>query len=248
MNDTQEIHRDIYVGMVAEEMAQSGYYGEDLTLYGFLAQGGTLYAYESEQECAEAYLLALVAGAGPSRLANVHRHCKKKRAAIAETRAALEEELRATLAAEAPRFSPQPVELGILETYTRALPKPRSHEKDAAIVGIMTLPAFAMGQAAREAVLDVKKSLADEHANRHFFGFFVKRDGRWQPEMNGALPTILAKWLAAAETAPVSPILPMHLASNKPVYQLRETFAALLAETMDDDYLAMLDALYASRG
>lgn len=66
--------------------------------------------------------------------------------------------------------------------------------------------------------------------------------------MNGTLPTILAKWLAAAETAPVSPILPMHLASNKPVYQLRETFAALLAKTMDDDYLAMLDALYASRG
>lgn len=179
MNDTQEIHRDIYVGMVAEEMAQSGYYGEDLTLYGFLAQGGTLYAYESEQACAEAYLLALAAGAVPSRLASVHKHCAKKRAAIAKTRAALEEELRATLAAEAPRFSPQPVELGILETYTRALPKPRSHEKDAAIVGIMTLPAFAMGQAAREAVLDVKKSLADEHANRHFFGFFVKRDGRW---------------------------------------------------------------------
>lgn len=65
--------------------------------------------------------------------------------------------------------------------------------------------------------------------------------------MNGALPTILAKWLAAAETAPVSPILPMHLASDRPVYQLRETFQTILTETMDADYLAMLDALYASQ-
>ena len=39
MNESNEIHRDIYVGMVAEEMAQSGYYGEDVTLYGFLANG-----------------------------------------------------------------------------------------------------------------------------------------------------------------------------------------------------------------
>ena len=37
MNDTQQLHRDIYVGMVAEEMARSGYYGEDVTLCGFLA-------------------------------------------------------------------------------------------------------------------------------------------------------------------------------------------------------------------
>ena len=144
-------------------------------------------------------------------------------------------------------FQPKPVDLAPLEAYTRALARPRSHEKDAAIVGIITIPVFEMAQPAREAVLDVKKSLADEKANRHFFGFFVRRGEQWQSEMNGALPTILAKWLAAAETAPVSPILPMHLASDRPVYQLRETFQTILTETMDADYLAMLDALYASQ-
>lgn len=62
MNESNEIHRDIYVGMVAEEMAQSGYYGEDVTLYGFLANG-ELHSFDDEQECAETYLLALAAGA-----------------------------------------------------------------------------------------------------------------------------------------------------------------------------------------
>lgn len=50
MNESNEIHRDIYVGMVAEEMAQSGYYGEDVTLYGFLANG-ELHSFDDEQEC-----------------------------------------------------------------------------------------------------------------------------------------------------------------------------------------------------
>lgn len=42
MNEAQEIDRDIYSGMVAEELAKNGYYGEDLTLYGFAesANGG----------------------------------------------------------------------------------------------------------------------------------------------------------------------------------------------------------------
>lgn len=61
MNESNEIHRDIYVGMVAEEMAQSGYYGEDVTLYGFLANG-ELHSFDDEQEYAETYLLALAAG------------------------------------------------------------------------------------------------------------------------------------------------------------------------------------------
>ena len=39
----------------------------------------------------------------------------------------------------------------------------------------------------------------------------------------------------------------MHLESAKPVYQLRGYFEILLAQTMDEAYLAMLDALYASQ-
>lgn len=82
MNESNEIHRDIYVGMVAEEMAQSGYYGEDVTLYGFLANG-ELHSFDDEQECAETYLLALAAGAEISRMTSMHKRCQKKRSRCA---------------------------------------------------------------------------------------------------------------------------------------------------------------------
>lgn len=246
MNESNEIHRDIYVGMVAEEMAQSGYYGEDVTLYGFLANG-ELHSFASEQECAETYLLALAAGAEVSRLTHAHRHCKKTRAAKADAATALEKEMHRALAAEPPAFTPRPVDLRPLRDYTQSLAKPRTRKQEAAIVGIMTLPTFGMKPEEREAVLDVKKIFEAPAANRHFFGFYEKKDARWQPVLNGALPTILKKWCAAAARGPVSPILPMHLESAKPVYQLRGDFETLLAQTMDEAYLAMLDALYASQ-
>lgn len=77
MNESNEIHRDIYVDMVAEEMAQSGYYGEDVTLYGFLANG-ELHSFDDEQECAETYLLALAAGAEISRMTSMHKRRQRR--------------------------------------------------------------------------------------------------------------------------------------------------------------------------
>ena len=246
MNESQNIHRDIYVGMVAEEMAESGYYGEDVTRYGFLANG-ELHSFANEDDCAETYLLALAAGAQVSRLANGHKHCAKKQAAKEAAVRALEEDMQAILSAEPAAFVRKPVDLVPLAVYTKALAKPRTREQDGAVVGVMTLPTFAMKQEEREAVLDVKKSFNAPVENRRFFGFFEKKDGRWQKNLNGALSAVLTKWLAAAERGPVSPILPMHLDSQRPVYALRDTFEHILQTTMDDDYLAMLDALYASQ-
>ena len=192
MNESNEIHRDIYVGMVAEEMAQSGYYGEDVTLYGFLANG-ELHSFDDEQECAETYLLALATGAEISRMTSMHKRCQKKRSAKKAAREELTSEMRAMLAAELAPFARRTVDLRALSDYTKGLAKPRSREQEAAIVGVMTLPTFGMKPEEREAVLDVKKSFEAPAANRHFFGFYEKKDARWQPVLNGALPTILKK-------------------------------------------------------
>ena len=179
MNESNEIHRDIYVGMVAEEMAQSGYYGEDVTLYGFLANG-ELHSFDDEQECAETYLLALATGAEISRMTSMHKRCQKKRSAKKAAREELTSEMRAMLAAEPAPFARRTVDLRALSDYTKGLAKPRSREQEAAIVGVMTLPTFGMKPEEREAVLDVKKSFEAPAANRHFFGFYEKKDALWQ--------------------------------------------------------------------
>lgn len=246
MTEPNDLHRDLYVGMVAEEMAQSGYYGEDVSRYGFLA-GGELHSFAEEEDCCETYLLALAAGADVSRILSLHKRCPKKRAARAQAAEDLDAAMRQTLAAEPPAFVRKRVDLRPLVAYAKDLAKPRTRAQEAAIVGIMTLPTFEMAQEEREAVLDVKKHFHTPDSGRRFFGFYEKQGGKWQPVLNGALPAILAKWTAAAKTGEVTPILPMHLQSTKPVYQLRADFEALLAETMDADYLALCDTLYASQ-
>lgn len=127
MNESNEIHRDIYVGMVAEEMAQSGYYGEDATLYGFLANG-ELHSFDDEQECAETYLLALAAGTEILRMTSMHKRCQKKRSAKKAAREELTSEMRAMLAAEPAPFARRTVDLRALSDYTKGLAKPRSRE------------------------------------------------------------------------------------------------------------------------
>ena len=247
MNEANDIHRDIYVGMVAEEMAQSGYYGEDVTLYGFLANG-TLHSFDTAQENAEAYLLALAAGAEVSRMMNVHQRCPKKRSVRAGVCDRLRAEMQRTLSAEEAAFARRSVDLRPLHAYAQTLPKPRNREQEAAVVGIMTLPTFAIKPDERAAVLDVKQSFEAPEGNRCFFGFLEKHGDEWQPQLNGALPVLLEKWLAAAGCRSVTPILPMQLNSTKPIYQLRDDFVSILTATMDTDYLRMLDELYASQG
>lgn len=132
MNESNEIHRDIYVGMVAEEMAQSGYYGEDVTLYGFLANG-ELHSFDDEQECAETYLLALAAGAEISRMTSMHKRCQKKRSAKKAAREELASEMRAMLAAEPAPFARRTVDLRALSDYTKGLAKPRSRDQEATL-------------------------------------------------------------------------------------------------------------------
>lgn len=246
MDEAKDMHRDLYVGVVAEEMAQKGYYGDEVTCYAFLADGA-LFHYDDAQECAEAYVLALAAGAEVTLIKQARRHCAKKRSAREATRSALVDALAAALGAEPLPFVRRDVDLRPLRDYTKSLGPARTRTQDAAIVGIMTLPTFAMKPQEREAVLDVKKSFDAPVENRHFFGYLEKQDGLWQSALNGTLSVILEKWCAAAMRGPVSPILPMHLESRAPIYKLRGDFERLLADTMDADYLAMLDALYASQ-
>lgn len=132
MNESNEIHRDIYVGMVAEKMAQSGYYGEDVTLYGFLANG-ELHSFDDEQECAETYLLALAAGAEISRMTSMHKRCQKKRSAKKAAREELASEMRTMLAAEPAPFARRTVDLRALSDYTKGLAKPRSRDQEATL-------------------------------------------------------------------------------------------------------------------
>ena len=59
MEQINEYHRDIYSGMVANELGKQGYFGEDYRLYGFLVwiEGKKKLIFaENELRCAQMYL------------------------------------------------------------------------------------------------------------------------------------------------------------------------------------------------
>lgn len=240
MNDAQEIHRDIYSGMVAEELAKEGYYGEDLTLYGFLESAGGgrgVQIFENEEECAKTYLKRRAMGALVSPIESVHQRCQGSEA---EQRA-FKEAFCAKLVDAVLQGNGAQVDLDSFWAYEQHLTPERLAQQSHALVGILTLP-FAFSKEARSAILDIKRTPLI--GLRQYYGFCVKTENGWQRICNGSLPALLNKW--QAQIHPVTPIIKMVSDSRAPVYMLRDDFEKTLRSVMDDDYLEMICALYRS--
>lgn len=238
MNEAQEIHRDIYSGIVAEELAKNGYYGEDLTLYGFAesANGGRgVQLFTDEEECAVTYLKRRAVGALLSPIETIHRRSDGGDAAYKT----LKDEFCVQLADSVLAGRGPKVDLTPFWDYVNDLSPEQRKEKALALVGVLTLP-FDMATATRTALRTLKQPQND--GNRCYYGFFVRKDDRWQSVTNGSLPALLKKW--RAQDHPVTPLLKMTMESRAPIYALKDDFEKELRTIMDDGYLHMIHTLY----
>ena len=123
--------------------------------------------------------------------------------------------------------------------YVNALSPEQRKEKSLALVGVLTLP-FDFATVDRTALRTLKQPQND--GNRHYYGFFVRKDNHWQSVTNGSLPALLKKW--RAQEHPVTPLLKMTMESHTPIYALKDDFERKLRTTMDDGYLNMIHTLY----
>lgn len=236
MNEAQEIHRDIYSGMVAEELAKNGYYGEDLTLYGFAesANGGRgVQLFIDEEECAVTYLKRRAVGALLSPIETIHRRSDGGDDAYK----ALKDEFCVQLADSVLAGRGPKTDLTPFWDYVNALSPEQRKEKS--LVGVLTLP-FDFTTVDRTALCTLKQPQND--GNRYYYGFFVRKDNQWQSVTNGSLPALLKKW--RAQEHPVTPLLKMTMESRAPIYALKDDFERKLRTTMDDGYLNMIHTLY----
>lgn len=99
MGDGVGYHRDIYVGMVAEELAKQGYYDMEKEMFAFIGQLGDnefAYFFDNEWNCAMTCLQLLEQGASvtPYR-SKVILYCTEQE--YAEKSTAVKEELKKTL-------------------------------------------------------------------------------------------------------------------------------------------------------
>lgn len=238
MNDAQEIHRDIYSGIVAEELAKNGYYGEDITLYGFAESvngGRGVQLFADEEECAVTYLKRRAIGALLSPIETIHRRSDGSDDAYK----ALKDEFCVQLADSVLVGRGPKVDLMPFWDYVNSLSVQVRQEKALALVGILTLP-FDIAAIDRTALRALKQP--QKNGNRHYYGFFVRKDNQWQRVTNGSLPAVIKKW--RSQEHPVTPILKMTKESHAPIYALKEDFEKELCTTMDDGYLNMIHALY----
>ena len=243
MNEVNEIHRDIYVGMVAEEMAQSGYYGEDVTVYGFMdKEDGFLHAFADEAECAKRYLQLLAQGRTLSRMGSVHKRVllEQRASAILE----LDEKLWGQVKNHWIAIDRRSVSIEPVKEYVQSLSTVELQLKKAAIAGIATMPMFLFSEDDYAFLTSLLEQTNASQGKRRHFGFMLYQGEDWEMVLNGSLPAILEKWLAYAEEKRVTPILRMHIDSGQPIYALKSEFEVCLKQTMDKGYLELLNLLY----
>lgn len=227
MHEANEIHRDIYVGIVAERMAQSGYYGEDVTVYGFMdKEKGFPHTFADETECSERYLQLLAQGKTLSRIGSVHKRVLLEQ--IATVMLELDKELRNQVQTRWLAVERRCIPFELIRAYVQSLTEGELQLKKAAIAGIAMVPIFLFSEddyASLTSLLEYKEVL---QGNRCYYGFLAYQEGQWQTVMNGSLPATLEKWLSSMEREKVTPLLRLCINSRQPVYMLKPEFEACL--------------------
>ena len=264
MADASEEHRDIYVGRIAEELDQAGYFGEDIRLYGFLCwQEGEarLICTTTETDCAANYLQHHQEGA----LLSPYLSCGQRlaREAEADAQLALQEQLEQKLrqayaqglkqqAEQAAKRSPRAEIEPLLARYWQSL-APAAQARQQALYAALVRQLAGRGYMARqsaEALLAqlpaLPKAEPAEAERQQWAGY------AWQDEQgvshyygNAYLPQALQKWLAArAEGGLVSGLLTESVSRReRPSRPLRERWQEALTLTFDPAYWAMRQTL-----
>lgn len=255
-----DYHRDIYVGMVAEELSQAGYFGEVFRLYGYLLwQEGQaqMVCAARETDCAAAYLQHWQAGALLSPYLSCGQHLADGDGA--EQRLAVQDQLEQTLrrtyeaslrqqaAAEASRLS-QPEIVQTAERYWQSLSKEaqaRQQELFAAMLRQLAGRGYVARQAA-EALLaqlsTLPKAEPAESERQQWAGYaWLDEQGVCHYYGNAYLPQALQKWLTArAEGGLVSGLLTGCVSRRERFSRpLRERWQEALTLTFDPAYWAM---------
>lgn len=249
MNEVNEIHRDVYVGMVAEEMAQSGYYGEDVTIYGFLERSDSgfswyLHSFSDETKAAESYLSLLQIGKVLSHLDSIHRRVPIEEKVKVVT--CLDEKLMSKIKEHIVLIPKKNIDLDPMWEYLKSVKMKQREDKIMAVRRIMMLPQFEIPQGERREFLKATEVESQEYKGKRYYGFFMKKSGEWHLVSNGSLPAILHKWLECCRSVMTTPILTTSLDKRKPIYELRNEFNIKLMEIMDKEYLKMIEQMYAS--
>ena len=260
-----DYHRDIYVGMVAEELNQAGYFGDACRLYGYLywsEDTPQLVCSTVEADCANQFLQHWREGALLSPCLSCGQRLDGGEKVVQEQlRVLLEQQLHQRyaanlhqLAAESAARLPQPAAVRLLERYWRSLSaeeRPLCQPVFAALLQQLV----GRGYLTHEAVNTLPSQLSARQAApaadcevRQWAGYaWLDKEGACRYYGNAYLPQALQKWLALQEEGPmVSGLLTGCVSRRSRLQQpLREQWQAALTQVFDERYWSMRYELHA---
>ena len=259
MEKASDYHRDIYVGMVAEELNQAGYFGDAYRLYGYLrwTEGALqLVCTTTEAECANQFLQHWREGG----LLSPYLSCGQRldggeEAVLERLRVQLEQQLHhcyaaslRQLAAESAARLAQPAAVQLLERYWQSLSAEERSLCQPVFAGLLRQLA-GRGYLTSEAVNTLPSRLPAQPAAfaagcevQQWAGYaWLDEEGVCRYYGNAYLPQALQKWLALQEEGSmVSGLLTGCVSRrSRPQQPLREQWQAALTQVFDERYWSL---------
>lgn len=234
-------HRDIFVGMVAEELAKDGYFGEEVNLYAFYAWDGkirTLF-FENEDDCVRKMLELLIKGALVSEYIFYKTHIEER---TEQALAQIKEQAGAKLAIE----EGESIQRDIAAYNDRVFCSHEDafaeylgeiEEKRKQIVNSVLLYGLQNKMISPAFVHKWRK----EETEGKWSGFAYWENGQIKYYANAYLPNTWQKWRKIRqESILASSIISMDMANNKPIFEQKEDFLEYLRQNFDETFFAFL--------
>ena len=247
---TLEIHRDIYSGIVAEELNKDGYFGREYQIYGFLCfKDGkmTLETASDEESCAEMFLSKLKEGYMLSKYILI-----KRRIYFDETSDDVRQTLITSLSTELDKTYANDLlkhgldtkeididlQLQIVNYFSNLSPIQIKERK--LPLSILLGQLTSNGRMEKSIFLQLQdrlnslSNITDDKNKKQYYGFTYYKDGEWKLYTNAYFPAVLQKWFNYREQK----ILVSGLVEKS--YSLKENWRKIKGE-FEEYVLSILD-------
>lgn len=234
-------HRDIFVGMVAEELAKDGYFGEEINMYVFYVWDKVMETlfFEDEDDCVRAMLSFVENGALVSEYVFYKAHIDERNE---QAMAAIKEAAQAKLATqENENFKKQIAAYDKQEFLARELEFTVYLERIAAKGEHIVNSVLGYGLQNKLISPTFARKWRKKESFGKWSGFAYLENEQIKYYANAYLPNTWQKWRKIRqENILAGGIISMDMANDKPIFEQKEDFVAQMRQNFDASFFAFL--------
>lgn len=234
-------HRDIFVGMVAEELAKDGYFGEEVNMYAFYVWHGEMHTvfFENEDECVREMLILAMKGALVSEYVLYKTHIDTRNERVL---AEIKEQAAIKLAEqENDNIQKQIAEYAKKEFHSREAEFAEYLSKITIEQATLVNSVLLYGLQNKMISLAFADKWRQEEKMSKWSGFAYFENEQIKYYANAYLPNTWQKWRKIRQrNILASSIISMDMTNNKPIYEQKDEFLEYLQQNFDESFFVFL--------